>query len=64
MRYKVTDKRIEFNRKDESPVHKFQLEGSVWMWFPVSADDFQRVRIGDTIEMLVSIVPTPKPPAA
>lgn len=60
MRYKVTDKRIEFKG---GKVCSLQLEGSAWMWFPICQDDFDRIAVGDTIELLITIV-QPEPTAA
>ena len=50
MRYKVTEKKISVSGY------------AVWMlgfaaWLPVSKDDFDRITPGDTVEMLISIVP-------
>ena len=55
MKYQVSKKKSEYSGRN--PVCTFQVEGSPWMEFPVSQEDFDRINVGDTIEMTINILP-------
>lgn len=60
MRYKVTDKKVEYKGGVR---HYIQCDGSAWMWFPICQDDFDRINVGDEIELLITVI-APEPVAA
>lgn len=55
MRYTISKKKLEDSVLGVT--HVIQVEGSAWMEFPVSEDDWNRLKRGDKIEMLITVIP-------
>ena len=58
MRYTVEEKvSAEKGPKASFVIGMWAPNNSKWITLPVEEDDFNRIRVGDVIEMLISVVP-------
>jgi hypothetical protein len=64
MKHKVDEKQSKLSgNKTSYSIGLWTVESRKWVDLPVEQDDFDRINVGDTIEILINLI-QPEPAAA